>query len=193
MAQNEHLTMRRQSPGRRKRFTEGMLDTDRILLELNILPGQTLVDAGCGNGYMTRLFSERIGPSGTVHAFDLNEHFINTLCEETTDTNIRAQTCDVTRSTPLRSASVDLLYVSTVIHSLSKEELQGLVREVQRLLYPGGLLAVVEIAKHHTAFGPPLKQRYSPEELQEAIPLDPLDTVPVADHFYLQIFQMPAQ
>lgn len=176
--------------GHKKRFTEGMLDNDLILQELNIASGQTVVDAGCGNGYMTMLFSEQVGESGKVYALDVNTHSIDTLRDRTAGKNIAPIACDISKSIPVASSSVDLVYMSTVIHSQSKTQLNGVVQEVQRLLCPGGLLAIVEIAKHDTLFGPPLKQRYSPEELQEAIPLFPIKTVTVAEHFYLQVFQM---
>ena len=56
----------------RRRFSDGMLVNGLILRELDIKPGWTVVDAGCGNGYMTMLFSDRVGPEGTVYGLDLN-------------------------------------------------------------------------------------------------------------------------
>ncbi len=34
------------------KFSEGLLNDDIILEILNICPGQTILDAGCGNGYI---------------------------------------------------------------------------------------------------------------------------------------------
>lgn len=191
MAQGENLVAHRSKYGHRKKFTEGLLNSNLILNELNILPGQIVIDAGCGNGYMSMLFSEQVGESGEVYALDLNTHFIESLCDEIVGLNITAMTCDIANSIPLSSSSANLLYTSTVLHSQSKEQLKRVIQEVERLLCPGGLFAVVEIEKHDTSFGPPLKQRYSPEELREAIPFAPVKTVSVAEHFYMQVFQMP--
>jgi len=190
MTQCEEAIIPNLKVGHRKRFTEGMLDSDLILHELNISSGQTVVDAGCGNGYMALLFSKQVEESGKVYALDLNTHSIECLCDEAAGTNITTMACDFAEPTPIPSASVDIVYMSTVLHSQSKKRLQGIVQEVQRLLRPGGLFAVVEIEKHETLFGPPLKQRYSPEELQAVIPFAPVKTMPVAEHFYLQVFQM---
>jgi ubiquinone/menaquinone biosynthesis C-methylase UbiE len=167
-----------------------MLNSDLILQELNISSGQTVVDAGCGNGYMALLFSKQVEESGKVYALDINAHSIECLCDETAGKNITPMACDFAEPTSIPSASVDVVYMSTVIHSQSKNRLQGIVKEVQRLLLPGGLFAVVEIEKHETLFGPPLKQRYSPEELQAVIPFAPVKTVLVAEYFYMQVFQM---
>jgi len=61
--------------------------------------------------------------------------------------------------------------------------------EVNCLLKPNGVLAIVEIAKEETPFGPPLDLRFSPEELKEIVPMVPLDTIQVGEHFYMQMFR----
>lgn len=67
--------------------------------------------------------------------------------------------------------------------------MQGFIAEVLRILKPGGRLAIVEIEKKETPFGPPLESRWSAEELKKIVPMDPVITVPVAKHFYLQVFR----
>jgi len=67
--------------------------------------------------------------------------------------------------------------------------MQGFVREAKRLLKPDARLAIVEIEKRETPFGPPLHLRYSPQELIEAISMPPERAVPVGDHFYMQTFR----
>jgi ubiquinone/menaquinone biosynthesis C-methylase UbiE len=173
----------------RGKFTEGLLDIGLIVNALNIEPGQTVLDAGCGNGYMSKVFSKAVGPSGKVYALDPDTYFIAVLKKETQDTNIEAMEEDITRPTPLDASSVDLIYLSTVIHAFSQQQIRGVIREVKRLLKPGALLAIVEIEKKETPFGPPLNLRYSPEDLMRIVPMVPLKTVPVGEHFYMQIFQ----
>ncbi|MGE4505257.1 MAG: class I SAM-dependent methyltransferase [Desulfovibrionaceae bacterium] len=174
---------------RRKRFSEGLLDNDRILRELALAPGMTVLDAGCGTGYMAKLFSVEVGPAGVVHAVDVDADYVDRLREETAGSNIRPLAADMAKGTSLDAGSVDTAYLSTVLHAQSREKLAGFIRELRRLLRPGGTLAVVEMAKVETPFGPPLGQRYSPEELCAALPFEPLRTVPVAEFFYLQLFR----
>ena len=173
----------------RGKFTEGLLDNEIILEALNIQPGQTVLDAGCGNGYMSKVFSHQVTISGKVYALDPDKHFINILKEETQGTNIEAIEGDITRPTHLNESSIDLIYISTVIHAFSQQQMQGCLRQVKRLLKPDALLAIVEIEKKETPFGPPLELRYSPKELKEIVPLMPVNTIQVAEHFYMQIFQ----
>ena len=173
----------------RRRFTDGMLDNERILRELALGPGQVAVDAGCGNGYMTMLFSEAVGKQGRVFALDLHIDVFLTTFPGTIPANVEPVECDMAVRMPLADGSADLVYTATVVHSLRHEAVPGFSREIGRILRPGGTLAVVEFAKHETAFGPPLWQRYAPEDLQRAFPFVPVGTVPVAEHFYLQLFR----
>jgi ubiquinone/menaquinone biosynthesis C-methylase UbiE len=86
--------------------------------------------------------------------------------------------------------SVEAFQVALIkIHGFSIQQLQGFLTEAKRLLKPNGILAIVEIEKKETNFGPPLNLRYSPEELQEVVPMAPLSTVRVGDHFYMQVFR----
>jgi ubiquinone/menaquinone biosynthesis C-methylase UbiE len=169
--------------------SERFLNKEQILQALNIQPGQTILDAGCGNGYISKIFSEKVTPSGKVYALDPDADTIEVLKKATPGSNIEAFVGDITKSTPIGPASLDLLYISAVIHGFSKEKMQDLLAEARRLLKPEAILAVVEIDKKETPFGPPLNLRYSPEELQEIVPLAPLQTVRAGEHFYMQIFQ----
>ena len=171
------------------KFSEGLLDKELILNALNIQPGQKIIDAGCGNGYMSKAFADKATYSGKVYALDHDKHYLGILKRETEGTNVEAIECDITRSIPIEQASADLIYISTVIHGFSKEQLQAFLAEVKRLLKPNGVLAIVEIEKKETPFGPPLNLRFSPKELREVVPMAPLGTIQVGEHFYMQIFR----
>jgi len=169
--------------------SERFLNKELIFQTLDIQPGQTILDAGCGNGYMSKIFSEKVTPSGKVYALDPDTESIEVLKKETQGSNIEALVGDITKPSQITPSSVDLVYLSAVIHGFSKEEMKDLLAEARRLLKPNAILAFVEIDKKETPFGPPLNIRFSPEELQELVPLAPLHTVRVGEHFYMQIFQ----
>jgi len=84
---------------------------------------------------------------------------------------------------------VDLIYLSTVFHGFSKEDIDGFQKEVKRLLKPNAILAIIEIKKEETPFGPPLDIRFSPDELKETITLNPKSLVEVGEYFYMMIFE----
>ena len=124
-----------------------------------------------------------------MYALDPDNYFIEVLKNETQGTNIEAIGGDISRLTKLKKSSVDLIYISTVIHGFSKKQIQSFLREVKRLLKPDATLAIVEIEKKETPFGPPLESRFSPKELKEIVPMVPVNTVQVVEHFYMQIFR----
>jgi ubiquinone/menaquinone biosynthesis C-methylase UbiE len=169
--------------------SESFLDKEIIVRELNILPGQTILDAGCGNGYMSKEFSRILNNTGKVYALDPDREAIEALRRQSEGTNIEAMIGDITRTTPLEAFSIDLIYLSTVFHGFSKDEIQGFQKEARRLLKPHARLAVVEIQKQSTPFGPPIGMRFSPEELKQIVSLTPLSTVDVGEYFYMQLFE----
>lgn len=179
----------RKSHMHREKFTEGLLNNEVILKALNIKAGQIVLDVGCGNGYMSKIFSNLVSRTGKVYALDPDRCFIEVLKNNAKGTNIEAMEGDITTQTKLKRSSVDLIHISTVIHGFSQQQMQGFIQEARRLLKPNAILAIVEIVKKETPFGPPLTMRYSPEELKRIIPMVPGNTVQVGEHFYMQIFQ----
>jgi len=171
----------------RDKSSENLLDKAAILSALRLEPGQTVLDVGCGNGYMSKEFSKRVGRTGCVYALDPDEVSIATLRAEIAGTNIVAVVGDITGTTGLPAFGFDLVYLSTVVHGFSQEQFTGFEAEVKRLLSPQGRLAIVEIVKRGTPFGPPLDRRMSPEELRSALRLDSLETIDVGEYFYMQL------
>ena len=177
----------------RGKSSEGLLDKGAILSSLGIKPGQVILDAGCGNGYMSKQFSRLVGNTGKVYALDPDEVGIAALREDTKETNAVAMVGDITITTELPASTFDLIYLSTVFHSFSWDQIRGFEAEVKRLLAPHGRLAIVEIVKRVTPFGPPLEMRFSPEELKNTLGLTPLAAVEVGEYFYMQIFGMSSR
>nr|WP_269433850.1 class I SAM-dependent methyltransferase [Desulfosarcina widdelii] len=171
-----------------RKFTEGLVDTETIVEALDIQPGQTIIDAGCGTGYMSRIFSRVVTLSGKIYAVDRDSYFIEKLSEETEGGNIEAIQSDIAQLDGLDDRIADLIYAATVIHALSRPQLTAFIKEARRLLKPDARLAIVEIEKKETPFGPAIENRTSPEELVEKVPMVPLKTVRAGDHFYMQVF-----
>lgn len=173
----------------RGKSSESYLNKDIILKELNIHSGQTILDAGCGNGYMSKNFSNLLDNTGKVYALDPDKVAIEKLKEEIKGTNIEPIKGDITKRTQIEESSIDLIYLSTVFHGFSKDQIDGFQKEAKRLLKPNGKLAIIEIKKEKTPFGPPLEIRFSPDELKKAITLMPISLVEVGEYFYMQVFE----
>lgn len=173
----------------RRKSSEKLLDKQIILQFLGIREGFTIIDAGCGNGYMAKEFSKILRGTGKIYAIDPDAEAMEILGKETSGTNIETMTADITTKTKIENSSIDLIYMSTVFHGFSAEQKKSFKNEINRLLKPEGRLAIVEIMKGNTPFGPPVEMRYSAEELKREIDLVPLVTVHAGEYFYMQIFE----
>ena len=169
--------------------SEHFLDKKAILDALSISPGQTILDAGCGNGYMSKEFAMVMDGNGKVYALDPDEESIEKLKEVTTGGIIEPLIGDITKKTVLMDASIDLIYLSNVAHGFSEDQMNGFGHEVKRLLKLGGRLGIVEFHKRKTDHGPPLEIRLSSDDLKSRIPLVPGKLVDIGEEFYLQMFE----
>jgi ubiquinone/menaquinone biosynthesis C-methylase UbiE len=182
--------MKRDQTGHHKgNSTENLLDKERIINSLNILPGQIILDVGCGNGYMAKEFSRLVGNTGKIYALDRATEAIEIIRNQTKGTNITAITGSITEKTRIKDCSIDLIYLSTVYHIFSDTQKVDFQNEVKRLLKPNGRLAIIEIEKKLTPFGPPQNIRVSPEELIQKIEMKPLYLIKVGEYFYMQVFE----
>jgi ubiquinone/menaquinone biosynthesis C-methylase UbiE len=160
-----------------------------ILENLNICLGQTILDAGCGNGYMAIKFSKLMGNTGKIYALDVDKAFIGNLKKEIgKKSNIDAFVGDITKRTDLKDSSVDIAYLSTVFHIFSESQIVGFENEINRILKPKAQLAIININKEETPFGPPVEMRSSPEELRQKLSFVPTKLIEVGEHFYMQLF-----
>jgi ubiquinone/menaquinone biosynthesis C-methylase UbiE len=174
---------------KKRKFSEGLFNTELLIDNLAICPGQVVLDAGCGNGYMAKKFSKVVGDAGKVYALDCDSHLINTLKAEVEGTNIEALTGDISKTTTLKDCSMDLVYLATVFHIFSGSQVIWFDQEINRILRPKGTLAIVNIVKEETPFGPPVSMRSSPEELRAKLSLIPEKLVVVNEYFYMQLFK----
>jgi len=171
------------------KFSEGLLNNKIIIINLNISPGQTILDAGCGNGYMAKKFSKLVGNTGKIYALDPDNRLIASLKKEIgKESNIIAFVGDITKRTELKDSSVDLVYLSTVFHIFSDIQIAGFENEVNRILKHEAQLAIININKEDTPFGPPVEMRSSPEELRNRLSFVPKKLIEVGEHFYMQLF-----
>lgn len=66
----EYTSDRNQKHHHRGQSSEKLVNKNDILSSLSIARGQTILDAGCGNGYMAKEFAKLAGETGKVYALD---------------------------------------------------------------------------------------------------------------------------
>ena len=73
---------------------------EAILSHLNITEGQTIVDAGCGDGYMAKEFARLVKSRGRIFALDTDETAIESLKKTSKTYIIKPVVADITAKNP---------------------------------------------------------------------------------------------
>ncbi len=121
------------------------LPPKRILNEIQIAPGSTVLDFGCGPGNYALIVAPKVAPAGRVYALDIEPNMINRL-------NSRAKALGIANietilsdcDTHLPDNSVDVALNFDMIHFV--KEPSNILKEIHRVLKPTGVLAATD---HH--------------------------------------------
>lgn len=150
-----------------------MQDPELIFNELKLQEGDYFLDIGCGTGDYSLHAAKIIGNSGQVYALDVQDELITNLKEKTSReglNNIRALISDIAHPLPVEDNSVDICFISTVLHSVDlSRHGEQLFNEIRRVLKPDGRLVIIECKKEDLSRGPPLEMRISSDELENLV------------------------
>jgi ubiquinone/menaquinone biosynthesis C-methylase UbiE len=124
-------------------WRERLSDPRRILQGAQIRAGQTVLEVGCGRGFFTLPAARILGPAGCLYALDVTAaaiEYVTRKVEAAGVTNVRTIKADAL-ATSLPEGIMDLIFLFGVIPSPTLP-LARLLPEMQRVLKPGGALAV---------------------------------------------------
>ncbi len=108
-------------------------------------PGQRLLEVGPGTGYHSLPVAGWLQPGGTLDVVDVQQEMLDDLMRRARDrgvANIRPRQGDA-RCLPYPDASFDGAYLVTVLGEIPDQD--AALRELHRVLRPGGRLVVGEI------------------------------------------------
>lgn len=135
------------------------LPAHKTLKEAGLKEGMNFADIGCGNGYFTFPASGIAGPKGRVFALDISPEMleeINARVKEENKTNIEVINTEE-NNLKIAEESVDLAFSCNVVHEA--KDLDLFLKEVKRILRPGGRIAIIDWEKADSDFGPPKEHR----------------------------------
>lgn len=122
-----------------------LITRDRLRAVLGPQAGERLLEIGPGTGYYSLDVAEWVGPDGTLEIFDLQQEFLDHVSRAAAErdlANVVATQGDAT-ALPYEDGSVDAVLLTAVLGEIPDSV--AALREVRRVLAPGGRLVVGEL------------------------------------------------
>ena len=124
---------------------------DKVLNALGVRAEDVVVDFGCGPGHFTIPLAKR---AKRVIGIDVQARKLEGAKKRAEDDGVKVELYRSDgRSIPLPNAIADLIFLRRVYHEL--DDKQAVLKELARLMKPGGRLAIMEKTKGLMPIGPP--------------------------------------
>ncbi|HZZ72696.1 MAG TPA: class I SAM-dependent methyltransferase [Pirellulales bacterium] len=141
-----------------------------LLKALNIKPGMTVCDMGCGNGFYSLKLADLVGSKGKVLAVDIQQEMLHLLQE-------RAKAAKITNIEPILGTvvdpklpdnKVDLILCVDVYHEFSNP--QEMLLAMRKSLSPHGRLVLVEFRLEDDKVPIKVLHKMSKEQILKELP-----------------------
>jgi SAM-dependent methyltransferase len=132
-----------------------LITRERLREVLAPVPGERVLEVGPGTGYYTLDLAQWLSPAGTVEIFDLQQEFLDHTMGRAAErgiANVVATQGDAT-ALPFDDGSMDAVVLTAVLGEIPDQG--AAMREIARVLQPGGRLVVGELFgdPHYTSPG----------------------------------------
>lgn len=110
------------------------------------MPGEAVLDVGCGTGGLAMAARRRVGPTGSVAGIDPSPEMVLRASGKA-----RRARLDIgfkvaaAQALPFEDAAFDVVLCTLVLHQLPHDGLQQCLSEMRRVLKPGGRLLLVDM------------------------------------------------
>jgi len=118
--------------------------TGRILDRIGIQPGERVLELGPGPGVFTVEAAGRVGPEGRLIAVDIQPGMIAQVEKRVREaglTNVETHVASA-YELPMEDASLERAFLVTVLYEIP--DVDKALRELRRVLKPGGVLSITE-------------------------------------------------
>lgn len=122
---------------------------DRGLQLLNASPGERVLEVGFGTGHALAALADAVGPSGRVVGIDVSSGILKVARRVGSAINVALALSDA-RALCFRDATFDAVFMSFTLELFDFPDIAIALAEIERVLRPGGRLAVVAMREAAT-------------------------------------------
>ncbi|WP_297815817.1 bifunctional demethylmenaquinone methyltransferase/2-methoxy-6-polyprenyl-1,4-benzoquinol methylase UbiE [uncultured Lactobacillus sp.] len=120
----------------------------KLFKKLQVKPGDFCLDLCCGTGDLTIALAKQVGPSGNVVGLDFNEDMLRLAYDKVltagAEKEIQLRQADA-MNLPYEDSSFDIVTIGFGLRNVP--DANQVLREVYRVLKPGGKFAVLETSQ----------------------------------------------
>jgi SAM-dependent methyltransferase len=125
--------------GREREFRQWTLDLADLQAE------NVVLDVGCGTGTLLLAAAERVGPSGALHGIEPSTEMAAHARHKAEAHRLPLEVVEGSAdSLPYPPASFDAVFCTLAFHHLPRSMQEGAIREMRRVLRPGGRAVIVD-------------------------------------------------
>ena len=130
------------------RFRRRMQPPEKLIEWSGIEPGMTVLDLGCGSGAFTIPIAQAVGETGRVYALDTQPDMLSLVARKLArPENKDIRNIELVRASaehlPFANSSFDVVCATAVLYEIPHR--CKALREMKRVLRPGGYLAISEL------------------------------------------------
>ncbi len=165
--------------------------------QLEIMPGMQVADLGAGIGFYSIPLAKVLGAKGRVYAIDVQNDLLMRLKNEAAQahlTGIEAihGNLEVLGGTKLRDGLIDYAVAANILFQITPAHRESFIKEVHRILRPGGRIAVIDWMESFGGIGPhpqDVVTSFQAQQLFTAHGFEFDHTISAGEHHYGLIFK----
>lgn len=169
---------------------EGFVDPKGVVQQLPLTVGEKVVDFGCGAGYFSCAFAERVGQEGHVVALDILPASLEAVMSRARAlglSNITAKRANLEKEggSGLDPNSQDWVIIKDMLFQNTHKD--TILYEAARVLKNGGKIFVMEWSPENAFVGPATELRLLPKDLEDllhAAGFDVLKSLEVGEYHF---------